>query len=234
MANSKLKTLVILSPGFPENEADSTCIPPQQIFVKALEEVYPNLNIIVLTFEYPFFSATYQWHGIKVISFGSKNNSRFFRLLTGLRVGLVLKKLHKNHQIVGLLSFWFGKCALVGNAFAKKHKLPHYCWILGRDAKAGNKYFDKIRPAGSSLIALSDFIAREFNKNYSVMPRYIIPVGIDIALFGTTSDKRDIDVLGVGSLIPLKQYHVFLEMLQLLKAFLPKRLFVVMAPKWNA
>jgi len=43
------ETLVILSPGFPGNEADSTCMPPQQIFVKALRAICPGLEIIVLT-----------------------------------------------------------------------------------------------------------------------------------------------------------------------------------------
>ncbi|HEY0177269.1 MAG TPA: hypothetical protein VGC08_12880, partial [Pedobacter sp.] len=179
MKTEKLKTLVILSPGFPENEADTTCIPPQQIFVKALKEVRPELNIIVLTFQYPFFSGEYQWYGIRVISFGGANKGRFFRLFTAPRVWVTLRKLNQEFRIIGLLSFWFGKCAYVADVFAKNYDLKHYSWILGQDARAGNKYFHKIKPAGTSLIALSDFIAREFNRNYGVSPEHIIPVGID-------------------------------------------------------
>src|ERR1700744_3314042 len=102
------KTLVIITPGFPENEDDSTCVPPQQIFVKALKEVAPHLNIVVLTFQYPFFSKRYQWNGIKVISFGDPKNSRTVRVFTGLRVRRELKKIVKEHQVIGLLSFWAG------------------------------------------------------------------------------------------------------------------------------
>ena len=96
--------LIILTPGFPENEADSTCIPPQQIFVKALKENNPQLKIIVLTFIYPFFSARYQWHGIDVISFGGKNKGKVYRKLMGMRVWAELKKLNQQHQVVGMLS----------------------------------------------------------------------------------------------------------------------------------
>ncbi|MDB5148608.1 MAG: hypothetical protein JWQ57_2628, partial [Mucilaginibacter sp.] len=82
----KHKTLIILTPGFPEHEGDSTCIPPQQVFVKALKETQPELNIVVLTFQYPFFSGEYQWHGIRVISFGHPSNSRIIRRFTGIKV----------------------------------------------------------------------------------------------------------------------------------------------------
>ena len=221
MITNKLKTLVIISPGFPENEADSTCIPPQQIFVKALKEANPALNIIVLTYQYPFYSGEYQWHGIRVISFGHAKQSRWVNLFTGPRVWAALSKINKDYQIIGLLSFWFGKCSYVAHLFAKKHFLKHYSWILGQDAKAGNKYFNKIKPSGESLIALSDFIVAEFHKNYGVRPQHIIPVGIDTALFGTAPRQRNIDILGAGNLIPLKQYHVFLEVVSLLKETIP-------------
>src|ERR1700740_447685 len=196
----KPETLIILTPGFPKDEADSTCLPPQQLFVKALQEAAPALNIIVLTFQYPFFSAEYSWNGIKVIAFGNSSDSRFYRKFTGIRVWQTLKKLHREYKVIGLLSFWFGKCAYIGSIFAKKNMLKHYCWILGQDAKTGNKYYKKIKPQPGQLIALSDFIVREFKKNYGVKPDHVIPVGIDTRLFEYTGLKKDIDILGAGSL----------------------------------
>jgi glycosyltransferase involved in cell wall biosynthesis len=218
---TKRAALIILTPGFPANEDDSTCVPPQQIFVKALKEAAPLLDVIVLTFQYPFFSGEYQWHGVTVCAFGSKNNNRLSFGLARIRVWRKLEQLNKTHAITGLLSFWLGKCARTGNAFAKKYKLPHYCWLLGQDAKPGNKYVGQLRPAAGSLIALSDFIAREFNSNYGVLPAHIIPVGVDARLFDIVAGGRHIDVLGAGSLVPLKQYAVFLEMIRLLKEFVP-------------
>ena len=218
----KPNALIILTPGFPENEADSTCIPPQQIFVKALKENNPQLKIIVLTFIYPFFSARYQWHGIDVISFGGKNKGKVYRKLMGMRVWAELKKLNQQHQVVGMLSFWLGKCAYIGSWFAEKYHLKHYTWILGQDAKAGNKYVKWIKPKGRSLIALSDFIVAEFYKNYGISPQQVIPVGIDTSLFEKNISERDIDIIGAGSFIPLKQYDIFIEVIKLLKKYFPQ------------
>ena len=218
---NKPDTLIILTPGFPENEVDSTCIPPQQIFVKALKENNPQLNIIVLTFHYPFFSIRYQWNGVDVISFGGEGKGRLYRKVMGIRVWAELKKVNKEYHIVGLLSFWLGKCAFIGSWFAEKYHLKHYCWILGQDAKAGNKYVRRINPKGKSLIALSDFITNEFYKNYGILPQHIIPVGIDTSLFAEVIPKKDIDIIGAGSFIPLKQYHVFVEVIKLLKRDFP-------------
>jgi glycosyltransferase involved in cell wall biosynthesis len=216
-----LETLVILSPGFPASEADTTCMPPQQIFVKALKEICPGLNIIVLTFQYPFLATEYQWHGIKVFAINGTNRGKVSRLFTWVKAWKILRKLNKEYQLIGLLSFWFGECAFVGSYFAKRYRLTHYTWLLGQDAKQGNKYFKWIRPKTDSLIALSDFMAKEIKKNYGVSPLQVIPVGIDISLFGPPPEKRDIDLLGAGSLIALKQYNLFIETVGALKQFFP-------------
>lgn len=215
------KTLVILSPGFPKNEADSTCIPPQQVFVRNLKLRYPSLNIIVLAFEYPFHPSFYQWNNISVISFGGANKGGLIRLNSWLHVWLTLKRLSRQHQLIGLLSFWMGDCAFVASKFAKKHSLKQFCWILGQDAKPGNKYFKWIKPKAEDLIALSDFIATEVKSNYSIMPARIIPVGIDLKLFGEPSRTRDIDILGAGSLIPLKLYSLLINMIAALHICFP-------------
>ena len=214
------KTIIILTPGFPENEQDSTCVPPQQIFVRALKEVAPDLDIIVLTFTYPFISKTYYWNGIRVISFGNPKNRRLLRAFTGLRVNRELGKINRRQHIIGLLSFWAGQCAWIGSRFAKRYGLKHYGWLLGQDAKFGNKYLLKMKPVPDSLIAISDFVADTLEKNYRIRPQYVIPVGTDPGLF-RPSNRRDIDILGAGSLIPLKQYDVFLNIVEGLLPHIP-------------
>ena len=218
---NKLETLVILSPGFPANEADTTCMPPQYLFVKALKEICPGLNIIVLAFQYPFVAGEYMWNDVKVIAIGGKNKDRTLRVKTWIKAWFVLKKLRSEHELIGLLSFWLGECAFVGSRFAKQYRLNHYSWLLGQDAKKGNKYFNWIKPKGDILIALSDFIAKEVSNNYGVAPFQVIPVGIDTSLFSDSPVKRDIDILAAGSLIPLKQYNLFVEAIAALKISFP-------------
>ena len=122
----KDKTLVILSPGFPKDEADTACIPPQQVFVKNLKQNYPSLNVIVLAFEYPFYSSQYYWNGVKIISFGGRSRGKLIRLRNWVCAWLTLNRLNKQYHVIGLLSFWISDCAFVGNAFAKKSNLKHF------------------------------------------------------------------------------------------------------------
>ena len=216
---TKQKAMVILTPGFPAGEADTTCLPQLQMSVKALQQGNPTVKIVVLAFQYPFVSDDYLWKGVRVIAFGGKSRRRLFRLAIWLRVWRKLTKLNREYHLAGLLSFWLGECAFVANWFSRLKGLPHYCWLLGQDAKAGNKYAGRLALKSGQLIALSDFIAREYARNYGVTPANVIPLGIDVTAFTTPGPLKDIDILGAGSLIPLKQYDFFIHIISLLKPF---------------
>ncbi|MEP6728265.1 MAG: glycosyltransferase [Bacteroidota bacterium] len=206
------KTLIILTPGFPANESDSTCLPFPQLFVKTLKQLHPSLQIIVFAFQYPFVKSEYEWYGVRVISFNGQNKGKLNHLLIWNAVWNKLNAVVKENNITGVLNFWLGECAFVGKYFAKKYKLRSFTWLLGQDARKANRYFSLIKPVGENLIALSDFIAGEFYRNYKIMPANIIPPGINTNDFSVQPMVRNIDILGAGSLIPLKQYDVFIRM----------------------
>ena len=44
------KYLVIITPGFPANEEDTTCLPSQQLLVRALNRIDPALDIVILSY----------------------------------------------------------------------------------------------------------------------------------------------------------------------------------------
>ncbi len=217
----KPETFIILSPGFPANDADSTCLSSLQLFVKLLKKKLPSMQIIILAFQYPFVKGEYDWHDCSVIALGGKGRSKIFRLLLWRKAWKKLKQLTKENDTIGLLSLWCGECALVGSRFGKKYAIKHYCWIRGQDAKKENNYVKRIKPHASELIALSDFIQREFEKNHGIKPQTIIPVGIDASDFPSENIARDIDILGAGALIPLKQYDIFVEVIKGLTQELP-------------
>lgn len=207
------KTLVILSPGFAADESDSTCLPMQQQFVLHLQKSAPDVEVVVFAFQYPFSRGDYSWNKIRVLSFNGRNRGGLQRLMTWNRVRRKFAALGKHHHIIGILSFWCTECALVGKYLGRRYNIRHLTWILGQDAKKENKYVRRINPKAGDLIALSDFIADEFYRNHGVRPAYTIPAGIDPDLFPAGSPERDIDVLGAGSLIPLKQYDVFIDII---------------------
>ena len=213
--------LVVLTPGFPKDEEDSACLPPIQSFVKALHVEPGPLNVIVLTFDYPFFKGIYYWNGIRVDAFNGWQKGRISKLFKWIKIWRTLKKIKKENNLIGLLSLWCGECAFVADKFSKKNNVQHFCWILGQDAKKGNRYVSRILPQPNTLVAISDFIQAEFERNYEIRPQHVIPIGIDPNEFLEPNAFRDIDVLGAGSLIPLKQYDHFVEVVAALKEDFP-------------
>jgi glycosyltransferase involved in cell wall biosynthesis len=215
------RTLVILTPGFPASEADSTCLPMQQGFVRALKENDPNLQIIVLSFQYPYIKQTYTWFGITVMSFNGQNKGGMARLLLRRKVSAALKEISHSNKIIGMLSFWYNECAWVGKKFADKNNLKHYCWILGQDARQTNKYPNSLKLHAGELIALSDFLQDEFERNHGIKPAFVIPPGVDSKQFNTAIQEKNIDLLATGSLIPLKQFEIFIEVVAETKKLIP-------------
>jgi glycosyltransferase involved in cell wall biosynthesis len=215
------KTFIILTPGFPESEADTVCLPMQQSFVRTLKDLFPGIEIIVLSFQYPYHQKRYKWFDIDVIPFDGRNKGGFTKLLLRKKINSTLDKLRRTNNIIGLFSFWYNECAWVGKKFADKNNIKHYCWILGQDARKENKYPEQLVPQPGELIALSDFLQREFEKNHGTRPRWVVPPGIDASIFKTNTTEKDIDLLAVGSLIPLKQYEIFIEVFDEIKKQIP-------------
>src|SRR4030095_8928513 len=215
------KTLVILTPGFAKDESDTTCLPMQQTFIRCLNEKFPQLNITILAFQYPYSDKTYQWFGNTVISFNGRNRGGFAKLFLRRKCNTVMKKIHKSNKINGLLSFWYGECALVGKRFASKHHVKHCCWMWGQDAKNNNKYPSFVSLKPDELIAFSDFLQSEFEKNYGIRPLHVVTPGIDVKEFSSSKVKKDINILATGSLIPLKQYDIFIQVIDEIKKRIP-------------
>jgi glycosyltransferase involved in cell wall biosynthesis len=220
MKNSK-RTLVILSPGFPTNEKDSTCLPAQQAMVRSMNAWFPSTKVIILAFQYPYTNTQYTWHGNTVIPLNGRNRNKPYRWLVWHKARRRLKKIHKDEPVAGILSFWLDECAMIGHHFSKQNNLLHFTWILGQDARPGNRFVKQIAPNGESLIAMSDFLVRTFYENYGIMPKHVITNGIDPAMYQPLQQTRDIDIIGVGSLIPLKRYDVFIEVIKKLQLSLP-------------
>jgi glycosyltransferase involved in cell wall biosynthesis len=61
----------------------------------------------------------------------------------------------------------------------------------------------------------------EFKKNYGVRPLHVITPGVDMKEFPFNNVKKDIDIIAAGSLIPLKQYDIFIQVVAELKKRVP-------------
>ena len=216
----KKKTVALLVPGFPANEADTTCIPFLQQFCLAFVRTRPDIELQVISFQYPFSKGDYLWNGIHVYCAGG-NQHKYNRLLTWTRVFIQLLKIRKKDELVIINSFWMTECSLVGQWFARLFNIKQIACIAGQDALVTNKYLPFINFKKLEVIALSENLVNTFYKSTGFKIQHIIPSGIDISKVKPTNEKRTIDILGVGALTQLKNYSLFIELLNDLKKYRP-------------
>lgn len=212
------QTLLILSPAFPPSGPDTNWVISQQLMVRTLKETYPGVPIVVLAFLYPDRPGTYEWKGVKVITFNGIKKRKWRRVFLWIKIWKTIKGIDRTDGIKGIFSFWCGECALLGKYFGRLHGIRHLCWICGQDARKSNRYVRLIRPRPDELVAMSGFLAHQFQKNHAVRPLHIVPNGIDPGQFApSTIQERDIDILGVGSLENFKQYSLFVDIIKFIQ-----------------
>lgn len=212
------KHIVFLTPGFPSNEEDDTCIPPLQLFAKELARK-KGIKLTVITFHYPYQAITYDWHGVYVRSFGMKNKHLAFRLPMLLKVKNYLKKLHQKTPIDVLHSFWLSDTAWVGERFAKRYKVNHFITLMGQDVEKSNRYVRYVSPQ-KPMVFLSEYHYRVYVVNHGQIDHALIPWGIKEK--EALDQSKEIDIIAVGSLTELKNYTLLIDVVAALKSAYPK------------
>jgi len=213
--NAIKRHIVFLIPGFPENEADVNCIPILQTYILYYHKANPGIKVSVITFQYPFEKRNYQWNGIDIYAIGGANKKGVYRISTWLKVLLCFRKLNKEDKVSVIQSFWLTQCALVGQYIASIFKTKHISTIVGQDPLPSNKYLKHINFSKTTLISLSDFAAEKFKETTGKNVQHVISIGLDIENFKKEpSDSPRIDILGVGNLHAVKNYKLFIEIVE--------------------
>ena len=208
--NSNYNHIVFLTPGFAQNEQDTTTISAIQTYVKSLKKRLPELKITIITFQFPFITERYIWFGCTVIPLNG-GNKKHKKLITWKRSLQKLKQLNKENDIDIIHSFWLGECAFIGNYFSKKNNIKHICTLMGQDVKKNNLFLKWLPLPTISLVCISEIQQQHFLKKYSRQVR-MISWGINKTLFPNSMTKT-IDIIGVGSLIPLKNFELFIDVI---------------------
>lgn len=213
---------IILTPGFAANENDSSTLPFAQSFVLSFKKLYPQIKLIIISFQYPYSTVEYYWNNVQVIPLGGANRAGLHRKFIWLKAFLVITRLHYTYTIKGMFSFWLTECALVGQYAAKFYKINQISWMLGQDAKPTNKLLKLLNLNKNTVIALSPNLITELSRSFPVKEIQVIPSGINTKYFDAISANIiGYDILGVGSLIELKNYTLFIELIAALKESKP-------------
>lgn len=200
--------ILILTPGFPKDENDSTCIPALQDYLLSLIEHAPQIKITVVSLQYPEQN-TYQWKQIKVHAIGGQNRGGIIRLITWQRALKKVKRINEEHMIDVIHSFWMTEAAYLGQKLSNNLTVPHIITVMGQDALS-KKYWRKVFPA--KLIALSKFHQQKIEK-FQNREAIVVPWGARAN--DLTNRDKEIDVIGVGSLIEIKNWMDFLAIIEL-------------------
>lgn len=217
------KHILFISPGFPKDEADSSCLPYLQTYFKAVAAAYPNIRFSAIAVNYPFEKKTYKCHNIEVYACGGKDRKLPFKLLNWQQCYSYFNQINKIQKVDYINSFWLRECAVVGDFLSRLKKLPHCVSMIGQDARASNRYLRFLNFNRFKITCLSNFQAKVFEKNTQRKVDKVIPLGLDANDFSNIdlTQERTIDILGVGNLGPIKNYQLFIKMIARLKNKFP-------------
>ena len=86
--------IALITPGFPRDEADTSCIPPLQIALRRLRQRRPDIRITVIALHYPDSRRPYRWHGFEVVPMAGANRPLPLRLPALARASGAIRRLH--------------------------------------------------------------------------------------------------------------------------------------------
>ncbi|MGH7451508.1 MAG: glycosyltransferase [bacterium] len=216
-------SVIFFVPGFPKDEEDTECLPLLQNYIFYFSQSNPAIPMAVIAFQYPYFIGKYKWNNIAVYSAGGKNKRRVFRILTWVRAAYYFLRLRHQMNVAVIHSFWLDECTFVGQSLAKAFKIKHVATIGGQEVKPSNRYLKYFDFARLMMTCWSQFSADDFQKVTGQKVDKIIPIGLDHQRFEAIAPAqvRKIDVLGVGSLVPIKNFKLFIEIVSELAAEFP-------------
>ena len=212
------KTIVLLTPGFAKDEADTSCIPLLQEFVRELKMQCLDWKIYIIAFQYPPVKKKYLWNGIPIFSIGG-NDSKLSRLSVWRKAWKYLKQIHQDEKIDCLHSFWLSETTFLAQRFANRFAIPHIATALGQDVKSSNRYVGFLNFGKIITVAISEW-QQKFLSERKIESK-CIPFGLNPESFPGNSRERTIDVLGAGSLSKLKNYELFISVIADVKKLFP-------------
>lgn len=225
---SSNKHIVWITPGFAKNMDDDTCIPTMQDLLRGFG-MHKDIKVSIITLQYPFTSDPYSLYGAQVYPMNGKNKwvNKFSVWKKTMRK---LKEIHIQQPITAIHSFWLGETALIGEAFTKGKNIPHICTLMGQDVLTDNRYLKNKRLTKVPKIAISTFQAEVYKRNTGLGVKAVIPFGmLDLETYALENKweieddaNKMYDVIGIGSLSYVKNYEMFIDIIEEVKKSYPQ------------
>lgn len=216
------RRILIITPGFPSCEADSTCIPAIQDYLSELIRQQPDAEISVVALHYPFAEHEYLWNGIRIYPCNGRNRKWPWRLIVWITALCKMNRLIKLKKIQLVHSFWLGEAAWIASFCCRLFNLPHICTAMGQDILSKNNYLKWLPFKKIHVVVFNPFTRDILLCNARVHEFSMIPHGIStVDVPERDATEHRFDVLGAGALISLKNWDDFVRTLSMLKSAFP-------------
>lgn len=204
MSTESNKHIVLITPGFAQDEADTTCITALQLFALELKQRGYEVSIIAL--QYPFRKSTYSWNGIPVYPLNGGNRS-WKKVFLFFSLNKVFNEISKKRKIDQIHSFWLNDASLFAHRLAKKNAVPLITSAMGQDTRPENDYLRRILKKSIQTTSTCRFQFELLQKS-GINDSKIIPWGVNQA----NKIEKDIDIIGAGNLTDLKNFKYFIRL----------------------
>src|SRR6185312_10164402 len=221
MAEQKRKAVVLITPGFAADEQDTTWVPVLQQYVSGFSKLRPDIELRVIALHHPHEQKHYKWHGVNVYSTGGRGKL-FLRLLVFRRIIKELDRIRKEFGISVIHSYWLTDATLIAQRYCKQRNIKHIAYAIGQDVIPSNKYLKLLDLSRMHVVAMSQSIVNKCYETTGFKISDIIPAGVVVDEVTMPEEPRTIDIIGIGSLSPLKNYLLFTEIIAELKKKFPR------------
>lgn len=211
--------LLIVTPAFPADGDDDTCMPLVQCYLRELRAVHPTLRIAAITTQYPFHREPYHWNNIAVYPCGGQN-SRWRKPFALIRAWSHFKFLSREGAPRAIHALWLSDATLVASHMAKRSGSKFVVTMLGQDARDNRAYWRHIHTADPITVSLSVRQADAFEKMSGKRPDTIIPFGHGPAPDKTSAEPAT-DVIFCGSMYAVKRPELFVRTIALVTKKIP-------------
>ncbi|MBC8047873.1 MAG: glycosyltransferase, partial [Fimbriimonadaceae bacterium] len=132
----------------------------------------------------------------------------------------IIKKLFKVNNFI-IHSFWLTDAAMAGHIINKKYNAKHICTCMGQDVKSDNRIFNFLDLDSITTITLSKNQDDVFFESTGKNADHIIPLPLPYIDTTIINKEKDIDILFVGSFIPVKHPELFISIMKKLQEEFP-------------
>ncbi len=210
------KRLLFIPPMFPIDKSEDIVVPFITHFTEQFAE-NTDVKVDVMPLMFPQIKK-YSLGKVTVHPIGS-GYKKSFRIVPYFIIAILKgMQLQRKNKYDGILCFWYRECALIGKVLSRFFNIKLQVWMLGQDVKKENKYIKLLKLPENELILLSEHQKNIFKENFKLDIKTIANVAIDRSRFPNLNlNERPITILGVGNLSVLKNYSLFVDIIDDLK-----------------